>query len=122
MVNELDRSVILVPTSVKLSVARHATEKMYISYTRATTEGDLLRVQAQMNAARRLKEKIDTYNKNGTEKKLDNFMTMVVATDEQAKATLEQSIVQNQEKHDDDDQKLPAVEEKRTPDIKNTPV
>lgn len=62
MVNELERSVIPVPTSVKLSVARHSMEKMHISYTRATTEGDLLRVQAQMNAARRPRDKIDIYN------------------------------------------------------------
>ena len=45
MVNELDRSVIPVLNIVKLSVARHSTENMHVSYTRDTTEGDLLEVQ-----------------------------------------------------------------------------
>ena len=86
--NELDRSVIPVPTSVKLSVARHSTKKMHILYTRATMEGELLSVQAQMNAARRLREKIDIYNKNDTTKKPENFMSMVVTTDEKEKVLL----------------------------------
>lgn len=47
-------------------------------------------------------------------------MRMVVTTDEKAKAPLEQNIVQSQEKIDDDDRKLPAVEEKLIPTSEHT--
>ena len=83
-------------------MAMHSMENMYISYTRATTIGDLLRVQAQMNADRRLKENFDIYNENNTNKNPESFMSTVVTTNEKENALLEHNIIGSQEKSDDD--------------------